>query len=243
MTDTPRERDREPAMNSTAMNPTASHATASTPAMIPIRAFRTPVRGYAFAAPPPGGERPAPGLPAELAREPDNPADPLAVAVWASPTDGARWRIGYLDRGVAARVAPRLDAGSRVRAQFDGWSAEPEGRWRRPLLLLLPDDEDAVAMPEPAAPSSVEASATSEPSEPSEQPEPAESSASSEPSEQQEPAESSASSEPSEQPEPDLELEPATSEHSHGEALAAPAGPDAPRIWGRPPGMRRRRVS
>jgi hypothetical protein len=225
MTDTPRERDREPAMNSTAMNPTASHATASTPAMIPIRAFRTPVRGYAFAAPPPGGERPAPGLPAELAREPDNPADPLAVAVWASPTDGARWRIGYLDRGVAARVAPRLDAGSRVRAQFDGWSAEPEGRWRRPLLLLLPDDEDAVAMPEPAAPSSVEASATSEPSE------------------QPEPAESSASSEPSEQPEPDLELEPATSEHSHGEALAAPAGPDAPRIWGRPPGMRRRRVS
>jgi hypothetical protein len=227
MTDTPRERDREPAMNSTAMN-----STASTPAMIPIRAFRTPVRGYAFAAPPPGGERPAPGLPAELAREPDNPADPLAVAVWASPTDGARWRIGYLDRGVAARVAPRLDAGSRVRAQLDGWSAEPEGRWRRPLLLLLPDDEDAAATLGPAVPASVEPSAEAVPSE---QPEP----------------------EPSEQPGPGPEL--ATGERSLGDALAPlaesepsvdpdpPADPpgesDAPRIWGRPPGMRRRRVS
>ncbi len=144
----------------------------STNPMIPIRAFRTPVRGHAFASPPPGGEGPVAGLPAELAREPDNPADPLAVAVWASPSSGARWRIGYLDRGVAARVAPRLDAGRRVRAQLDGWSTEPQGRWRRPLLLLLPEDEQAAIPPGASA-----------------------------------------------------------------------VADDAPRIWGRPPGVRRRRVS
>jgi hypothetical protein len=224
MTDTPRERDREPAMNSTAMN-----STTSTPVMIPIRAFRTPVRGYAFAAPPPGGERPAPGLPAELAREPDNPADPLAVAVWASPSDGARWRIGYLDRGVAARVAPRLDAGSRVRAQLDGWSEEPEGRWRRPLLLLLPDDDDAVATPEPAVPSSVAPSATSM-VEPSEPPEP-------------EPAASERSHGDAITPTAEPDAAPAESDVPTAEPDAAPAGSDVPRIWGRPPGMRRRRVS
>jgi len=127
---------------------TAGPADAS-PTMIPIRAFRTPVRGHAFASPPPGGERPVPGLSAELSREPDNPADPLAVAVWTASLEGVRWRIGYLDRGVAARVAPRLDAGVRVRAQLDGWSTEPDGRWRRPLLLLLPEDDPAAV---PSAP-------------------------------------------------------------------------------------------
>lgn len=189
------------------MHPTAEHPTAEQPApldlsrrqpqperppsslppMVAIQAFRTPVRGYAFASPPPGGERPASGLPAELAREPDNPADPLAVAVWALPASGGRWRIGYLDRGVAARVAPRLDAGRRVRAQLDGWSTEPEGRWRRPLLLLLPDDEEAAIGEEPP-------------------------------------------------PAPGRGL--AASPASNGTAID-----DVPRIWGRPPGVRRRRVS
>lgn len=153
--------------------------------LVPIRAFRTPVRGHAFAAPPPGGERPAPGALAELAREPDNPADPLAIAVWAAPSTGARWRIGYLDRGVAARLAPRLDGGVRVRAQLDGWSHEPDGRWRRPLLLLLPEDP-------PATPSSTV------PSERAARP---------------------------------------SSVEDEAEAALGPG-----RLWGRPPGVRRRRI-
>jgi hypothetical protein len=164
------------------------------PTMIPIRAFRTPVRGYAFAAPPPGGVPPESGVAAELAREPDNPADPLAVAVWASPERGARWRIGYLDRGVAARVAPRLDAGTRVRAQLDGWSTEPQGRWRRPLVLLLPEDPDDLLPTSGAA----------------------------------------ASEEPAGSPD---STAPAAARARLQDTVATPG------LWGRPPGVRRRRVS
>ena len=197
----------------------------STIPMIPIRAFRTPVRGYAFASPPPGGEGAVVGLPAELAREPDNPADPLAVAVWASPSSGARWRIGYLDRGVAARVAPRLDAGGRVRAQLDGWSTEPQGRWRRPLLLLLPDDDPA-AIPPGASAVAAEAGP-----QPIVSPEPG------------------VGPEPGEGPEPVLTgpvlvSPPDVTARGGGEAHdTSVAGDDVPRIWGRPPGVRRRRVS
>lgn len=112
-----------------------------------LRPFRTPVRGHAFSAVPPGafsaappGEQaPEPGLTAQLAREPDNPADPWAVAVWAGHDGERLWRVGYLDRGVAARVAPRLDAGATIGARLDGWVEEPDGRWRRPVLLVLPE--------------------------------------------------------------------------------------------------------
>jgi hypothetical protein len=73
-----------------------------------------------------------------LRREAGNPADPLAVALWCQG-----WRIGYLDRQVAARLAPRLDAGLRVEARVDGWIAEPQGRWRRPMVLLQPGTADS----------------------------------------------------------------------------------------------------
>jgi hypothetical protein len=105
---------------------------------VALRPFRTPVRGHAFAAGPPGAAPPHPGQAALLQREPDNPADPLAVAVWAEQ-QGSWWRVGYLDRGVAARLAPRIDDGLAVDARIDGWAAEPRGRWRRPVVLLLPE--------------------------------------------------------------------------------------------------------
>ena len=101
----------------------------------PPRAFRTPLRGHAFAGPTPP-EALAPGRAARLVREPDNPADPYAVAVWVEDDDARPWRIGYLDRTVAARVAPRLDAGARVSAEVEGWLEEPGGRWQRPLLRV-----------------------------------------------------------------------------------------------------------
>jgi hypothetical protein len=101
------------------------------------RVFRTPVRGTAYAAVPPAEGAPlVPGTPVALLREPENPADPFAVAVWLVEGSGPRWRLGYLDRTVAARIAPRLDAGAVITATLDGWVDEPGGRWRRPLLRL-----------------------------------------------------------------------------------------------------------
>ncbi|MFA9428999.1 hypothetical protein [Egicoccus sp. AB-alg2] len=161
------------------------HSPSAPPIGAALRAFRTPVRGHAFAARPAGAPAPHPGQPLQLRREPANPADPYAVAVWtvpaggtaaaggtsdpaglaADPTGGATapsgamadgatdtatsWRIGYLDRQVAARLAPRLDAGMQVEARIDGWIAEPQGRWRRPVVLLRPGTAD---LPPPLAP-------------------------------------------------------------------------------------------
>ena len=105
--------------------------------------FHTPVRGYAFAAvPPPQAAVLDPGSPVSLIREPDNPADPLAVGVWLLEGGAPRWRLGYLDRSVASRIAPRLDAGMAVDAVLDGWVEEPDGRWRRPLLHLRASVEE-----------------------------------------------------------------------------------------------------
>ncbi|MFU8840225.1 MAG: HIRAN domain-containing protein [Nitriliruptoraceae bacterium] len=99
------------------------------------RRFRTPVRGHAFAGPAPE-EALAVGRVVELLREPANPADPLAIAVWSEDGEGRRWRLGYLDRTVAAGLAPRLDDGTPITAVLDGWIGEPDGRWERPLVRL-----------------------------------------------------------------------------------------------------------
>ena len=102
-----------------------------------LPAFHTPVRGYAFAAvPPPRAAVLEAGTPVALLREPENPADALAVSVWLLEDGRPRWRLGYLDRTVASRIAPRMDAGLEVEAVLDGWIEEPDGRWRRPLLDL-----------------------------------------------------------------------------------------------------------
>ncbi|GGI05029.1 HIRAN domain-containing protein [Egicoccus halophilus] len=136
-------------------------AAASAPSIgAALRAFRTPVRGHAFAARPPEAAPLQPGRRLALRREPDNPVDPLAVAVWTSPADGeaaTAWRVGYLDRQVAARLTPRLDAGLRVEARLDGWIAEPQGRWRRPVVLLRPGTAATPPLEAPSRPRSVRA--------------------------------------------------------------------------------------
>jgi hypothetical protein len=109
-----------------------------TPPVSTLRRFRTPIRGHAFAPPPPQAGGVSSGTPARLVREPANPADPLAVAVWVTLEAWGPWRLGYLDRGVAARIAPRLDAGLELGAELDGWTPEPDGRWQRPLIALWP---------------------------------------------------------------------------------------------------------
>jgi hypothetical protein len=103
-----------------------------------LRPFRTPLRGHAFAAAPPGAAPVGPELRARAVREPDNPADPLAVAVWATPRAGSGppWRLGYLDRVVAARLAPRLDDGASIEVAIEGLVPEPDGRWQRPVVRV-----------------------------------------------------------------------------------------------------------
>lgn len=113
-----------------------------------LPSFRTPVRGHAFAPRRADTPDPEPGEPAELVPEPANPADPYAVAVWAGE-GGQRRRIGYLDRGVAARVAPRIRAGLVLSARVEGWTREPEGRWQRPVVLLRAEAMPAAAPPAP----------------------------------------------------------------------------------------------
>lgn len=124
--------------------------TRSVTAPRPFVPFRTPVRGFRFAARPPGADVPGRETTARLVREPDHPLDPLAVAVWVGGDDGPPWRIGYLERAVAARLAPRLDAGQRLRARLDGWVTEPGGRWRRPLLAV--EAADVALRPAPLQP-------------------------------------------------------------------------------------------
>ena len=97
--------------------------------------LRTVVRGHAFAARPPDSPSPVEGSSVQLVREVNNPSDPLAVAVWYD--DGRHlWRLGYLDRAVAARVAERLDDGVTPAATFDGWLPEADGRWQRPVVAV-----------------------------------------------------------------------------------------------------------
>jgi hypothetical protein len=101
--------------------------------------FHTPVRGYRYAARPPRAEHPDPGQAAGLRREEEHPADPWAVGVWVRAEDGVPWRIGYLERAVAARLGPRLDDGLDVAVTVTGWTPEPDGRWRRPVIRIEPD--------------------------------------------------------------------------------------------------------
>lgn len=113
-------------------------STSTTPRPTPrppraLRPFHTPVRGHAFAHRPPGGA-PLERSPLTLRAEPDNPADPHALAVWAEG-GGAPWRVGYLERAVAARLAPH-GAPADLDVRFAGWWEEPEGRWRRPVVRI-----------------------------------------------------------------------------------------------------------
>ena len=70
------------------------------------------------------------GEPIYLVRVPDHPDDPNAVVLFS----GAGKDIGYLPRDVAAKIAPRLDAGSPVTATVE--RIEPfEAVATRPAVL------------------------------------------------------------------------------------------------------------
>jgi hypothetical protein len=100
--------------------------------------FHTPVRGYRYAPRPPGAAHPQAGQGVGLRRETGHPRDPWAVAVWIRSHDGVPWRVGYLERAVAARLGPRLDAGERIASRVAGWAPEPDERWWRPVIVVEP---------------------------------------------------------------------------------------------------------
>lgn len=104
--------------------------------------FRTPVRGYRFAARPPGADHPQPGQGILLHHERGHPVDEWAVAIWTRSQDGTPWRIGYLDRSVASRIGPRVQQGRRITGEVVGWMTEPDGRWRRPVIEVDRSDID-----------------------------------------------------------------------------------------------------
>lgn len=60
--------------------------------------------------------------------------DEWAVAIWTRSSNGIPWRIGYLERAVAARVGPQVRGGVRVTGTVVGWMTEPDGRWKRPVI-------------------------------------------------------------------------------------------------------------
>ena len=61
-----------------------------------------------------------------LRREPGNPHDPNAVEI---VTEGGE-KLGYVPRGAAAALAPRLDAGERIGAAITGFLPRPAPRER-----------------------------------------------------------------------------------------------------------------
>jgi hypothetical protein len=101
-------------------------------------AFNTPVRGHRYAGRPGGAEPPRAGQSVALCREHGHPRDPWAVAVWVGGEDSVPWRIGYLERAVAARIGPRIDRGEDIRAHIAGWAPEPSSRWWRPVARVAP---------------------------------------------------------------------------------------------------------
>lgn len=57
-----------------------------------------------------------PGLPLILTREPTNKYDPNAVAVNFTHKTGKVYKVGHVPRGLAAELAPLMDAGTVVKA-------------------------------------------------------------------------------------------------------------------------------
>ena len=84
-----------------------------------------------------------PGRPLQLIREPDNPHDPNAVAVY--DVEGSL-HAGYLPKDTAVRIAKKLDAGTNLRC-YSMWEVIEGGR-RVQLRLLLLSEDASVNMPQ-----------------------------------------------------------------------------------------------
>lgn len=80
------------------------------------------------------------GQRAILVREPDNKHDPNAVAVHALDRNGEQVQVGYVNKGLARRLAKQLDAGVSVAAWF--MRGDPPGREDEGVAVVLTDEEE-----------------------------------------------------------------------------------------------------
>lgn len=80
------------------------------------------------------------GQQALLVREPDNKHDPHAVAVHALDKSGEQVQVGYVNKGLARRLAKQLDAGASVAAWF--MRGDPPGRDDEGVAVVLADEEE-----------------------------------------------------------------------------------------------------
>lgn len=72
-----------------------------------------------------------PGEAIRLEREPDNPCDPMAVALYSSRAV----QVGYVGREHAEWLAPLIDAGRSIEASVS--RVAPKGRPFSPLALTI----------------------------------------------------------------------------------------------------------
>jgi hypothetical protein len=72
-----------------------------------------------------------------LAREPENPFDPNAIAVrWEDPAGDVR-QLGYVPRALAAVLAPLVDEGATITALAVRAQKVPQaGTWAKPVWAL-----------------------------------------------------------------------------------------------------------
>ena len=85
----------------------------------------------------------SPGRALRLVREPDNPYDANAVAVYDA---AGSLHVGYLPKEHAARIATQLDAGQSYQC-YSMWEGIKDGR-RIQLRLLLLDENASVVVPQ-----------------------------------------------------------------------------------------------
>lgn len=79
------------------------------------------------------------GQRAHLVRESDNKHDPNAVAVYAQDSSGEQAKVGYVNKGLARRLAKRLDAGEPLHAWF--MRGDPPGRDAESTAVVLTDED------------------------------------------------------------------------------------------------------
>lgn len=89
-----------------------------------------------------------PSLPLRLVREPDNPHDPNAVAVW---NYSYTHQAGYIPRDEAREIAAAMDGGTAFRC-YSMWQVVRKRR-REELRILLVEPSASMMMPaDPGAP-------------------------------------------------------------------------------------------
>lgn len=88
-----------------------------------------------------------------LVREPDNPADEHAIAVYLPPRIAEGKQLGYLYREPAALLAPKIDAGTLVVVGAELEELDAEDDWNAGTMLVRFVDVKPTAKTRKKAPS------------------------------------------------------------------------------------------